>query len=191
MHVLRVDQVVIVHHQHHVLRRFGQVVDQRRDGRHERGRRRVGDQETRPFGHPRARPAHGGGDVAPEPHGIVVALVQRQPGDGSPVNPHPLGEQRRLAEPRRRADQHELAPGRGPQPLQQPGAAHSTSPQPRHGRLRRQQQVTLGTRRLHVDHSDRFPQIRNRALAFARCGPDRSVPPAIPPWHDGRSQLDS
>jgi hypothetical protein len=126
VHVLRVDQVVVVHHQDHVLRRLGQVVDQRRDGRHERRRRRVTDQEARAFGHTGPSPVHGCGDVPPEPHGIVVTLVQREPGDGPPVDLHPVGEQRRLPEPGGRADQHELACGRRPQPLQEAGAGYPT-----------------------------------------------------------------
>ena len=47
-------------------------------------------------------------------------------GDGPPVELHPVGEQRRLPEPGGRADQHELAYGRRPQPLQEAGAGYPT-----------------------------------------------------------------
>ena len=118
------DDVVVVERQHRGPVELVEVVDQA--GQHRLGRElAAGLEQGRGLG----PGAHRGDQMRQEPTGVVVALVQRQPG-----NPRrrlvpgcqPLGEQRRLAESRRCRDEHQARghrPGRG-EPAGQPGSAY-------------------------------------------------------------------
>jgi hypothetical protein len=148
----RLDQVVVVQHQHVRIRPGGQLVDQRGHYRLERPRRRVqqcGDTLPDPGVHL----VQGGGDVAPEPRRVVVAFVQRQPGDRSRAVVGPVGQQGGLAEPGRGAHQGELAGGALGQPLQQPRAGQEPGAGAGRVQLGGQQHVPLGhAGRGHAGH---------------------------------------
>ena len=116
VHLRRVDQVVVVDDQRHVVGCRGELVDQRRHGRGERRRRGAGDQRTDPLGDPGPHPVQRGGDVAPEPHRVVVARVQRQPGDRPPVGAAPS---------RPAGSTCRTRPGRRPAPARLPSPARS------------------------------------------------------------------
>ena len=67
-----------------------------------------GPSRAPPARRPPAAPVQRGGDMAPEPGRVVVARVQRQPGHRPAAAPGPVGQQGRLAEPGRGADQRQL-----------------------------------------------------------------------------------
>ena len=105
------DEVVVVQDEHPLLAPGLRVV-QRRGHQHHRRRRPV----RRVLG---KGPVHaqGGADVGPQPHGVVVVGVERDPGRGARrPRRHPLGQQRRLAEAGRRGHHGQGEPGRGVQP---------------------------------------------------------------------------
>jgi hypothetical protein len=109
VHRLGVDQLVVVQDQQHLARTglAGQLVDQ---GRHQplEGRRgRRAEQRGELPGDPGTHLVQRGHHMAPEPRRVVVASVQRQPGDRPPALPGPVGQQSGLAEPGRSADQHQ------------------------------------------------------------------------------------
>jgi hypothetical protein len=119
---LGLDQVIVVQHQHDRIGHASQLVDQRGRHRLEGSRLLALQQPGDRTGNPWARPVQCGGDVAPEPHWVVVGLVQRQPGHRPLATPGPVGQQGGLAEAGRGADQHQLAGHPLGQPLGQLGA---------------------------------------------------------------------
>jgi hypothetical protein len=140
---LGLDQVVVVQHQHDRLGRTGQLVDHHGRDRLARTGLRALQEPGGLLGNPRGDRVQRGGDVAPEPHRVVVSLVQRQPGHRPPAASGPVGQQGRLAEPGRGADQDQLAARPLVQTLQQPRARHEPGPRPWHMQLGRQQRVAL------------------------------------------------
>jgi hypothetical protein len=104
----RVDEVVVIEHQHDVLRDGAELVEHRREDRFERRRlmrlqQRDGTRADAGF-HSLQR----GDQVSPEGRWIVVALVEREPRRGASIGRsgrQPLGQQRRLTEPGRRGDE--------------------------------------------------------------------------------------
>ena len=164
---LRVDQVVVIEDQHHLILsglRGGQFVDQRRHqtiggGRHERAQQRTGQ-----LANPGACLAHRRYRVAPEPRRIVVRGVQRQPGHRPPATPGPVGQQDSLAGPSRGADQDQ--PSRQPllQPAGQPRAGHKARLRAGHMQLGSQQDILPGRggtgrrRRRRLSHPRPTPQ---------------------------------
>ena len=141
VHLGRLDHVVVVDHQRHVLGRRGELVHQRGDGGRERGGRRAGHDRTDAVGHAGAHAVERGRDVAPEPHRVVVARVERQPRHRPPVGVRPIGQQARLAEPRRPADQHELALRACLQLPDEPGTRHPARPRLRCAQFGCQQRI--------------------------------------------------
>ena len=130
VHLGRLDEVVVVQDQHQVGRQPVEVVEQRSERRIDRRRGRR-QQLERSVAESRHGGLHGGHHVGPEQRGVVVAPVQRQPGDrgsvrGSPGKP--FGEQGRLAEPSRRGQDRERRPGRGSEAFSQPPARDCTRP---------------------------------------------------------------
>jgi hypothetical protein len=140
----RLDQVVVVQHQHHLLARVGQIVDQGGHHRLERGGLHVLEQRGDASGDPRVRAIQRGTDVPPEPHRVIVASVERQPADGPLAAPGPVGHQARLAEAGRGAQQDQVPPHVFGQALQQPRPRREPRPQARHAELGRQQHITRG-----------------------------------------------
>ena len=92
VHLLGVDQVVIVEDQQHlaVTALGGQLVDQRRHQPLKRWRRRRAQQRADSLPDPRARPVQRGNHVPPQPHRVVVGRVQRQPGHRAVARPGPV-----------------------------------------------------------------------------------------------------
>jgi hypothetical protein len=121
MNRMRVDQVVVIEDQQHLIRSGlggGQFVDQRRHQPIGRGLCERAQQRTGQLANPGACLAHRRDRVAPKPRRIVVGSVQRQPGRQPPAAPGPVGQQDSLARPSRGADQDQ--PSR--QPLLQPAS---------------------------------------------------------------------
>jgi len=137
-----IDQVVVVQDQQHlaVTGRRGQLIDQGRYQRLERMWRR----RAHPPG--QSRPGHlqRGDHVAPEPGGVAVAAIQAQPRHGPPGAAGPVGQQRRLAESRRRAHQHPAPRQALAQRFHQTPARHETRLRPWHVQLGRQQEILPG-----------------------------------------------
>ena len=145
LHIERVDDVVVVEHQHDVAREGAQVVEQL--GQHRFDRRRLGrmQQGQRTLADPGCHRPQRRDHIGPEGCGIVVAPIERQP-RGQPLigrrgrsRRKPLGEQRRLAEASRCGDEHQLRRGPAVQPLAQPRTRHQTTPRPRDIQLRLEQ----------------------------------------------------
>ena len=136
MHGLGVDQVVVIEHQQRLVRigPGGQFVDQRGHQPLVRRRRGRAEQRPHPLGEPRPHPVQRGHAMAPEPRRVVIAGVQRQPRHRLLAAPRPVGQQDRLAVPRRGADQHQparqalveaFAPAAGAAPGQGAAWAHA------------------------------------------------------------------
>jgi hypothetical protein len=128
VHRPRVDEVVVVQDQRHVAldRQERQLVD------HE-GRQRLRRQLLRADGQrggllPQAGsdPVERPRDGAPEPRRVVVAAVQRQPGDRPAAAPGPVAEQGGLAEPGRGAHHREPTPHPPGEAFEQAGARHQS-----------------------------------------------------------------
>jgi hypothetical protein len=103
LYVACVDDVVVVEHEHDVVRAGAEVVEQSGEDRFDRRLRRLQEQE-RTGTDPRQRCLQRGDKVRPEQRGIVVAPVEREPRRGPSFGRRacqPLGKQRRLAEPGR------------------------------------------------------------------------------------------
>ena len=151
MHQRRADHVIVVQDQQQRLvrvRLVGYLVDQGRHQRLERWWRRRPEQRAHPLADPRPRPVQRGHRMPPEPGRIVIAGIQRQPGDPMPAAPDPLGQQDRLAVPGRRAGQDESSSPALVEPLRQPRARHQIWPQPGHVQLGGQQDIALRRRSL-------------------------------------------
>ena len=125
----RVDQVVVVEHQHDVVAGRPDVVEQRGEHHLDRGRLRRGKQLQLVRADPRRRRPQRGDHVAPEGHRVVVAGVERQPCSGLLAGRcrrprEPLREQPRLAEAGRCGDEGQLRRGTAVQLLDQPRTRH-------------------------------------------------------------------
>ena len=123
LHIARVDDVVVVEHQHDVARDGAQVVEQRGKHRLDRGRPGRLQEGQRTLADPGCRRPQRGDHIGPEGRGIVVAPVEREP-RGQPLigrpgrsRRQPLGEQCGLAEASGRGDEHQLRRGPAIQPL--------------------------------------------------------------------------
>jgi hypothetical protein len=173
LHGVRVDQVVVVEHQQRIRQvRIGHdIVDQRADQRVVGRRCRGARQRAQPLGHARAYRIQGGQHVPPEPHRVVVAPVEGQPGDGLSHAPDPLRQQDRLAVTRRGGHQHQPAAQPLVELVGQPAARDESWPRTRRLKLGRQQNVSLGRRSCHttasttisaVDALSRRPSLRRR-----------------------------
>ncbi len=196
VHLVGLDQLVVVQDQQHLLTGLGgQLVDQRGHQPLKRGWRRRAEQRGDPLGHARAHLVNGGGDMPPAPGRVVVAGVQRQPGDRPAAGPGPVGQQGGLAEPGRRA--HQQQPPRQPllQPLQQTGAGHEARRRAGHMQLGGQQSIGLAGARLRDGRSGRFghrvlPRHRHTPGwdpgTPAHCrAPAAGAPTAVAPHRDG------
>jgi hypothetical protein len=135
------DQVVVVEHQHDVRGRPRQRVDQRRQAGVLRGGRRRRQRGVDGLRDVEARPPERRGDVRPEANRVVVARVDRQPGERQPsgLGGAPLHEQRGLAGAGRRLDEGEAAMQPVPQALDQPRPRDVALAQPGRLDLGRQQ----------------------------------------------------
>ena len=103
LHVARVDDVVVVEHQHDIVRDGVEVVKQSDQARLVRRLGRLQERE-RTCTTPGRRRIQRGDNVRPEQRGIAVALVKRKPRHGPSAGrsgSQPLRQQRRLAEPSR------------------------------------------------------------------------------------------
>jgi hypothetical protein len=129
VHRPSLDQLVVVDHQQHLARLGGQLVDQGGDQPLERRRGRRAQQRGELLGELRLHPVQGGQGVAPEPCRVVVAGVQRQPGQRPPGG-GPAGQQGGPAGPGGSADQDQ-PPG---QPLLQPVPSRGRATKPGCGR---------------------------------------------------------
>jgi hypothetical protein len=148
------DQVVVVQHQGDPALPRGELVD---DHGHHRLRRRRGTLERGgdPLADAGPHPVQRSGHIAPEPGRVVVAFVQRQPGDRLPAAVGPVGQQGRLAEPGRGAHQGQLPLRPLVQPLQQPRADQEPAAGAGPVQLGGQQRIPLG-------HAGRGPAGRAR-----------------------------
>jgi hypothetical protein len=141
----RLDQVVVVQDQHHLLGLGDQLVDQH--GHHRLGRRLAAlEQGLDPLTDPGPHSVQGGGDIAPEPRRVAVADIRRQPGHRLPAAPNPIAKQAGLAEAGRRTDQGEGTGRPLAEALQQPWADQEAGPGPGDVQLGRQQAVPLRRR---------------------------------------------
>ena len=133
------DQVVVVQHQHQVGLAGGELVEQLRQDHlgEDVGRARALEQGERALAEPGLDHPERLDDIGPEPHRVVVAVVQRQPGDppGAVVGPPPLGQQGRLARPGRGVDQAQPPLGPGLQQPVQPGPGDQPGPDRRRAEL--------------------------------------------------------
>ena len=164
MHRLRLDQVVVVQDQHHLVGSSGQLVDQRRHQPLERRRCRRAEQRGDPLGDPRPHPLQRGDHMPPEPRRVVVGFVQRQPPNRPPAAPGPVGQQGCLSKARRGADQ-----GKGPRQslaelAHQAGPGHKARLRPWQVQLGGQQPIQPADPRLR-----RVPRRRlsHRALPYS------------------------
>ena len=87
LHLARVDDMVVIQHQHDVTRGSAQVVEQ--NGQHRLDRRRPGrlQQGQRALTDPGSHRPQRGDHIGPEGHRIVVGPVQRQPRGPPPRRP--------------------------------------------------------------------------------------------------------
>ncbi len=109
LHVARVDDVVVVEHQHDIVRDGVEVVKQIDKARLARRLGRLQERE-RSCAIPGRRRLQRGDKIRPEQRGIVVALVEREPRHGPSIGRsggQPLRQQRRLTEPGRRRHQRQ------------------------------------------------------------------------------------
>ena len=130
--VARVDQVIVVEHQHHVVADGAEVVEQRGEYRLHLRLRRLQQRECA-RADPGRRPLQRGDQVGPEQRGIVVALVEREPGRGPSVGRRgrqPLRQQRRLAEPGGSRHQRQRRFRPPAEALAQPRTRDQTAPLP-------------------------------------------------------------
>jgi hypothetical protein len=107
----RANGVIVVEHEDEVTPQLQDLVAQRGEDRLEFFLCRQGCQES-----PRWLPKvivdrlDGGDHLQQEAHGIVVPLLERDPGYRKFAAPAPVGQQCRLAEPGRRGDNGQLPP---------------------------------------------------------------------------------
>ena len=130
--VARVDDVVVVEHQHDIVRDGAELVEQRGEDRFDRRLGRLQERE-RTCTDPGHRRLQRGDQVGPEQRGIVVALVEREPRRGPSIGGsggQPVGQQRRLAEPGRSGHQRQRRLGPTAQALDQSRTRDQTAPPP-------------------------------------------------------------
>ena len=119
------DEVVVVEHEDVLLLGAHQRVDEHRE--RSVADRRAGSRDRRleGRGHVHARLSQSRRDVGPEARGIVVVLVQREPGEGHLVlDREPLGQQGRLSPAGRRGHQVQAAVEPVPEPFDQVASGH-------------------------------------------------------------------
>ncbi len=143
MHFLGLDDVVVVEDQHPLYLGLVQVID---DAGQDRFARRLGGrlEQLSGLGADLARGPERGDQVGEESLRVVVALVQRQPrrcGRRRAAPAEPLAQDRGLAEPGRRRDEHE--------PRQRPAAITERLGQPR---TRDQRAARIGDPDLRPQH---------------------------------------
>jgi len=145
LHVARVDDVVVIEHQHDLAGHGAQVVEQRGQHRFDRGRPGRVQQGQRTLADSGCRRPQRGDHIGPERCRIVVGSVEREPrrqplvGRPARSRREPLGEQRRLAESGRCGNEHQLRRRPAVQPLAQPRAQHQATRRPRDIQLRLEQ----------------------------------------------------
>jgi hypothetical protein len=103
LHVACADDVVVIEHQHHIVRDGVEVVKQDDKARLVRRLGRLQERERTCTNRGRAL-IQGGDKIRPEQRGIVVALVKRKPRHGPSAgcsDGQSFRQQRRLAEPSR------------------------------------------------------------------------------------------
>jgi len=91
---------------------------------------------------------YGSDKVGPETSWVVVAFIQREPGDGPPTASDPFAQQRRLAKAGRGGDERQLALKARGQPFEQTWARHQPCPEPCPEQSRR------GSRRIRPNGRD-------------------------------------
>ena len=147
--------------------------------------------------------------MPPKPHRVIVRDIQRQPRHRPIAAPRPIGQQRRLAEPSRRAHHGQLAGQRLGQLIDQPRAGHQAVMFARDMQLGRQQRIqprrpTLGRgRRRRLTHGHHPPRRdsastpiverphpgwwtgRGRSQGNSTCYSDKSA--VFPPWFANQS----
>ena len=96
--------------------------------------------------------AHRMDQVRSQAGGIVVGVLERQPGERPVVGRRPQLEQRRLPKPRPRHHQHNPRLGRAAQALDQ----RRPSDQPTSRRSRTQHRLTLGSDRARAEGAEEF-----------------------------------
>ena len=131
--VVRVDHVVVVEHQHDVVRHRAELVEQRGEDRLDRRWLGPLQQGQRPCADPRRHRLQRGHQVGPERRGLVVAWVERKPRRGPFIGRsgcQPLGQQRRLAEAGRGGDERQLRLGPTAHALDEPWACDQAASQP-------------------------------------------------------------
>ncbi len=115
----RLDDVVVVQHQQRRRRERRQLVDQRGQQRFQRRRLWRTQRGQHARAQLRRNPLHRRREIDEKARRIVVANVEREPGDRTPTLRNPGADQRRLAKTRRRGDQRQPAVQPGVQPRQQ------------------------------------------------------------------------
>ena len=126
-----VDDVVVVEHEHDVVRDRAELVDQRGEDRLDRRRLRHPEERQRARTDPGRHRAQRRDQVRPEHGGLVVARVQGQPRHGlgaSRRGCQPLGEQRRLAEAGRSGHECQLPFDSSTEALIEPLTCDQTAP---------------------------------------------------------------
>jgi hypothetical protein len=125
---------------------LGELVDEPRQHHLAHGRGRDHRHERLP-GEPRAGTAERLDDVRPQHDRVVVALVERHPGDGPAARLvlAPGGEQRRLPEPGRAGDEAEPQAAAVAQPREEPLTRHRLRRHERRVQLRDEQDRSLRT----------------------------------------------
>ena len=141
LHVARVDDVVVVEHQHDIARDGVEVVKESDQARLVRRLGRLQERERTCTSRGRAG-IQRGDKVRPEQRGIVVALVEREPRNGPSAgrsDSQPLRQQRRLAEPSRSRHQGQRRLRPAAQALAQSRTRHQVAPPPGDVELRLEQ----------------------------------------------------
>jgi hypothetical protein len=138
--------VVVIQHQDHlaVTGLSGQLVDQDRHQPLKRPQRRRAEQRPHPLGQSWPGPIQRGDRVAPEPGRVVVPGIQAKPRHRPPPAAGPDGQQRRLAKPRRSANQHQSPRQPRADRLHQARARRKIRPPSGHVQLGGQQDILPG-----------------------------------------------
>jgi hypothetical protein len=142
---LVVGKVVVVEHDHPLARHVGERLEQpRQDTFEEVVRIELGCHRPWALDLGRRLPDRPD-EVCPEPHGIDVAAVERQPGEGAVfgLSLAPLGEQRRLPITRRGADERQGMLASRIEELQQSRARHVARRDARRLHLRPEQELRV------------------------------------------------
>lgn len=139
---LLADRVVVVEDQRERLSFLADAVDEGRQHRLD-CRRPSALPQPQPLAYVHPRRLQGGAEMRQKANRVVVALVQREPGDALMVALEPRSNERRLAETGGGTNERQLARFACIQALEQPGTGHQAGTCLRHEQFGRQERARL------------------------------------------------